>query len=426
MNFYFDIVVFCLATLLLLNSIKGLFTNKGSALDYCLVAFYLVHVIPIFMQLDYGIPEVLHHVNVGSAMEDNATDYIYGLTVLSVMWLLRYYSKKLIKRFGNTTIDTSSGSVIQHRSVRYLNKVVMFSPLIAVLFSPIPSLYLTFSPFYTSSYGIESHPYIYHSTVVNITVLLSLLAICLGYYNNKDNDKSLVYYIAIFLLTWIDGKRTIFLFSIVGVLASDLMHGRFSDTKYRKKQIVKTVLLVSIVLAYFVIYNAQTGKGEDTEFYFLYTFYFSRMSIVKTAIYDQLYTHSLLQYPLQTFIFNLFLFIPRAVWTTKPVMYCIYFTSYADGYGPTQQLDYNLQVNLWSEFISNAGIIFGPLLGVLFVYFIIKQSLATYSKPVLLLGIAFCLLYSVYGFEHIVSYMFFIWVAIVVLKKKKKPKIFKK
>lgn len=410
MDEMFNIVVVCVSSFFMSRSISKLLHNKGNLLDYCFLAFYMVQVIPLVVQLFAGIPDVLHHVNVGYAMNDSITNYIYGIIIIVVSLLMSRLSSKLNPQL------LPSGSF--KSTVGFFNVVLtvaMFAPLFAVAFSPDPSIYLKFSYFYTQSFDDNSYLYLFHRTVVTSCVLLSVVALLFKYFRKKPSDSQWIYYLAIFISTWIDGKRTIFLFMLIGILAVDLIKGNYSNKLIQKKQIYKTVFFASLVIIYFFAYNQETGKGEDSEFYFLYTFYFSRMSIVKTAIYDQLYTNSMLEYPCQTILFNVLLWIPRVIWPTKPVMYCIYFTSYADG--STSQLDYNLQVSAWSEFVSNFGIILGPIIVCLFFYYMTKISINTKSNIIYLLCTAFCVLYSVYGFEHIISYIFYLWIALVASRK---------
>lgn len=409
MDDIFNIVVVCISSFYMRKSIRNLLHNKGNLLDYCFLAFYMVQVIPLIVQIFSGVPDVLHHVNVGYAMNDSLTNFVYGLIVIAVSVIMSRLSSKLKpKILPSVSFRKTAGTL------NVVLTIAMFSPLIAVAFSPEPSIYLKFSYFYTQSFDVYSYLFLFHRNVVTSFVLLSVVALIFKYFRKKSNDSQWIYYLAIFISTWVDGKRTIFLFMLIGILAVDLIKGNYSNKFLQKKQILKTVVFASLVFIYFFAYNEETGKGQDSEFYFLYTFYFSRMSIVKTAIFDQLHTNILLEYPCQTIIFNTFLWIPRAIWPNKPVMYCIYFTSYADGV--SSQLDYNLQVNAWSEFVSNFGIILGPVIVCLFFYFVAKVSINTKSNAIYLLCTAFCVLYSVYGFEHIISYIFFLWLALVVMR----------
>lgn len=410
MDEIFNVIVVCFSSFYMWKSISKLLHNKGNLLDYCFLAFYMVQVIPLIVQLFAGVPDVLHHVNVGYAMNDSLTNFVYGLIILTVSVVMSRLSSKLApKLLPSISLKKTAGVL------NWVLTIAMFSPLVAVTFSPEPSIYLKFSYFYTQNFDENSYLFLFHRTVISSFILLSVVALIFKYFRKKKNDSQWIYYLAIFISTWIDGKRTIFLFMLIGILAVDLIRGNYSNKFIQKKQIFKTVIFVSLVFVYFFAYNKETGKGQDVEFYFLYTFYFSRMSIVKTAIYDQLHTNIMLEYPCQTIAFNTLLWIPRALWATKPVMYCIYFTSYADG--ASSQLDYNLQVNAWSEFVSNFGVILGPIIVCIFFYYMAKISINTKSNIIYLLCTAFCVLYSVYGFEHIISYIFYLWLALIFSRK---------
>lgn len=420
MNLYFDIFVVAITTYVALLCFKKILKKEGNTLDFCLLAFYALHILPLMYQLNGGIPDTLAHVNVGYAMEDKLTDIIYGIICMGVIILLYILSKRIKASNMGTILSKSHVSSL----LRFVMMIFMFAPLIAVFFAPNPSIYGSFSYFYTHNFNDADSTYIYHGAIIGHCMYLSLLGLCYNYYTRTSNKLNILFYLLIIMDTWIDGKRTLLLFMLVGILAVDLIKGNYSNPKLQKHQIVKTIAFVIVIFTYFLFYSEKTGKGTSVEFYYLYSFYFSRMSILKTAIYDQLYTHSILDYPLQTILFNIFIWIPRAIWSGKPVMYCIYFTMYADG--ASSQLPYNLQVNMWSEFVSNMWFL-GPLVGVLFIYWMTKVSIKTKSSFVYLCGTAFCVLYCMYGFEHMISAMFYLWLVLVIyykyVAKQKKQKI---
>ena len=128
----------------------------------------------------------------------------------------------------------------------------------------------------------------------------------------------------------------------------------------------------------------------------------------------------MIAFPGQTLLFDILFFVPRAFWDSKPYGYHFYFTSYAFyGIAGKEVSNMTFQVNLWSEFISNAGI-FGMALALFFVIWSIKISERSKSVLVYLSGSLFVILYMMYGFEHIVQFIYVVWICSMIMRFVKK------
>ena len=426
---FLDILTILISTYYLAKSFINIFRGLSNIMNYCTIAFYFIQVLPLFVKIFLGIaPTVSSHINVYNAMSDKMTCMIYDIMVLFSMIMLTYLSNRLRykKRIQATYSDNNkplsengafsvpvflrfqlNGNVYFFANIILV--ILMIAPAFTILFSPDPKIYLNFSYFITHPYSSNDSIYEFHNTIVRTSLYISVLAIWLQYIIKKKNS-SLYTYIAIGINTWVDGKRTIFVLLLVGLLVIDLLKGKYYFNK--NKQVLKTCIFGIIIVLYFIYYNTLTGKGSSYVFNHLYTFYFSRMSIVETTIYDKLYTNKMLDYPGQSILFNILAWIPRSIWEEKPVMFTFYFTRYAQDSIKFQP--FNLMVNIWSEFVANFGIV-GPFLACLFLYWIAKTSEKSNSKIVYVLGAAFSVMYSVYGFEHIIMRMFYIWLALVLI-----------
>lgn len=405
-------------------TVKRIFNNKANTLHYCIIAFFMVQVIPLVLKLFWGNPDTDSHIIMEKAMKDLRTCLIYDIFVILTMVLLSYAGKKISVKNGRSLNSFSlftNEKILKALPFRDSSKalqiilatlsiLIFLPPIVAIIMAPNPIVYMRFSYFYTHDYRPEEMEY--HNSIMSIALWISTLAILMKYYL-KNKKSNLSYYIATIWITWIDGKRTLTLFILAGILAIDLVKGEFHRKKIR--QIAKALIFNTVFLLYFIIYNRITGKESNGPFYYMYNEYFARMSIVETSIYDKLYTNTLLDYPGQSLLFNVLAWIPRRIWPEKPIMYCIYHTSYSDGYSSSTRLNYNLQVNVWSEWISNLGILMGVVLAVAFLYFIVKKSIKSRSMIIYMLGTIFCVLYSVYGFEILVMCIFYLWVACVMI-----------
>ena len=175
------------------------------------------------------------------------------------------------------------------------------------------------------------------------------------------------------------------------------------------------MLFTILVIFYYVYYNSVTSKSSFANAYLLYTVYYSRLCNVKVAIYDKLYTNSMISYPFQNIIYDLFFFVPRKIWSAKPYGYYPYFTSYIFyGNGFNTNINYGFQVNIWSEYITNGGFI-GYVISLFYVIMLASICEKSKNNLIYLIGTVYIILYMSYGFEHIVQIVYIMLVGLVIL-----------
>lgn len=410
----FDIITLLISIFITYKSCKKVFSGQLSILNICILLFVLVQVIPITVSWIGDMSKINYYYKyMNLAMTDLKTGIIYDLFCIFTITSLFILSTK--SKYKNSNIFNMN---IKIKYNKFTSMLCISSFLIsiiilifAVLFSPNPKVYTNFAYFFTHSYSKLSLEYIYHQKIIIYSCYLSFLLMLNSYFFNSKKNK-LIYIIPIALLTWINGKRTLFLFSIIGIIIIDYLKTSFNTKKEKRKFIKKVILCLLIFIIYYLVYNNITKKSEFANAYLLYSTYFSRLSNVKISIYDRLYTKSMIDYSFETILHNLIFFVPRSIMPTKPHAYFQHFTPYVFlGVGKLNtNITYAFQVNMWSEFITNAGIIMGSILGILFLYTISKIAERSNNIIVYIFGLIFLVLYNLYGFEHIVqiSYLMFI------------------
>lgn len=415
LNTIFDIIAIIFSTFFLSKSVRQIFKGSVNIIYYCIIVFYFVQVIPLILKVLLGMPDdIAMHSNLYKAVNDELTCIIYSIFVVISLLLLSNIAKKIDKIGGKKTFQYCAiklpGSI--HVMADFLLSVVIGIPLIVVLAAPKPEIYTHFSYFYTHAYINTSEEFIFHQNVLKNILMISTIAIWLKYLIRRNEKQNIYIYIMIFVNTWLDGKRTLFTFALLGILAIDVIRGEFNKKKMR--QFMKACLFLVMVVGYFLLYKQITGKSSTMSLYYQYSVYISRMTIVELAIYDKIYEHRMLDYPLQTIIFALFVWIPRRYWPNKPVMYTKYFTRFANN--SLEFVPSNLMVNIWAEMISNVWIL-GPIITCLILFYIARICVKSKSGLLRLLGTVFCVLYSMYGFEHIVIILFYLWVGTALIEK---------
>lgn len=394
------------------RSVKQIKYGSLNVYDILQFVFFCVNVFPLIT--DYLFQDQLKGLldKIYIAMTDVIVSVVYDIIAICISYVLYTLSNRY--RSADKFYLKSLNAIRLNKLLLSFTILIALLPLISIMFSPDISVYFKFAYFYTNEGNSLSINRIYHDAVVNLFVNYSMVAIVLYYFS--QNRKQWIVYMLIFIDLWISQKRAFLFFVFGGIIFYDLLSQKYvNDIKgfFRK-----TVVLLFIATSYFIVYANNTEKQINEDAYPTYVMYATRHYCMKTAIYDVLRENKILDYPGQTMWFDLFFFIPRTYWTEKPVMYERYFTNYVFGRDMSNQVDWvNFQVNIWTEYISNFGIILGPVIAFVLIWFITRLSAKnriTYLTVSVYLG-----MYFVFGFEPVVMLFYLIWV-ISLMKYHKK------
>lgn len=418
MNIIFNLIYIVICSIILLKCIKSIFLGKYSIFHFCCIVFYIMQILPIFISFFGDLSGIKkYYPYMYYSMVDFKVDIIYGVFCLVTMIILYYNASKFNKKYKLTLNFFKNNNKLSIISI-----FCIFIPLIlGLLFSPNFNIYTKFSYFYTHEYLNSSSEYLYHINIMSKFVYISFISTIIYYYYKDSKKKNIVAYLATFLITWINGKRTLLVFLLFAFLAIDFIKWDRRDNKKLLKILKKALVFFGIFIVYYLIYNNITSKSNFADNYLLYSTYFSRMCNVKTAIYSLLYDHNMLNYSGETLLFNIFFYIPRSIWVNKPYPYFRQFTSYVFYGKPNITIPgMQFQVNIWSEFISNLGLL-GYILALVFIKIIIKKSEKSNDKLIYFSGMLFILLYFMFGFEKIEQIILIFW-CFMLFKKKIKIK----
>lgn len=403
-----DLCVFLISTYIALRAVTKIYHGRYSMIHFCVLIFYAMQVLPIFVSLFGKLDKIqLYYEYMYYAMIDDSVAYIYDLFAIAGMLILSYNADKLSK-YSNVSVLSNFKLGAKRQYIVAMAAICMVLPLFGIILAPHPQVYLKFSYFYMNEYSNTGVDYLYHRTIMKILTYISFAGMMVFYYLAKRNKK-LYTYLVLILVTWVNGKRTLMVFMIAGILVIDFLKWDKHSRRYINRLIWKAIFFGIIIVGYYLFYNDKTGKSNFADDYLLYATYFSRMSNVKVSIYDLLNQGKMLQYPCQTLLYNLLFFIPRVLWEGKPYPYYKYFTSYVY-YGVSNKVVPNMQfqVNIWSEFISNMGIS-GYVAALYLVIWIVKKSEKSSNSIIMLSGTVFAFLYMMYGFEHIIQITYVVW-----------------
>lgn len=404
--------------------------NKFHTLIPIIIVFDFAMVLPIILELFLGNPQTSYRA-FEVAMNDRMTTILFNVFVISAQaaffWNINKLSFKdnLEKEEINILKNPINILPKNINLDEYRNVLVCFSYLlplvtvIAVLLSPDPSYY--FGVFGSIFKSIDPSIQTYNTLIMNNLMYGLILAVCVLKWN-EDNEMIGNIFISFYLILIliVNHKRTFIMITIGLCLIIDII-----KRKRVKKIIAWYSIYIFLVAVYFVYYSYATGKILlNNDWYYVINEYFFRAMHMKFAIYVALNPSQfhILDYPGQSILFDLFYFIPRSIWHSKPLPYISYFTSGVLGYSSYFDAPLRMPPSYYPEFVSNFGIV-GIWLSILFTLLIAKffDNCNTLCK---LLGTSLICLLEIYYYDNILKIL--VIMIIILCLFEKKPKFIKK
>lgn len=395
-----DLITILGCSLCMLLCAVQILRGRFSSLHVCAVVFYVMQVFPLFIEACCGVsPLIEDFPMMHAAMTDVPTAFIYDeICIVAMALMLLVGNRFMLRRVAARSLFSGLEKAVSFPTVRFVLAILSFLPVFFALLAPDPLLYLHFAPFYEQGLQLPEGAAAFHRTLIVPSTYIAFGAIVIRYLSeSKANTmQNVSNALAIALYSWIDGKRALLMFSLVAILAIDIVR-----EKYAKEPIVfllKAALFGVMAVGYFQLYAMVSGKGEDLPWLYQYEMYYSRLNCVKTSIYAALQGLQVVEYPGQTLLYNLFFFVPRFLWPSKPYLFCKYFTAFSISGICTAFVPWNMLVNLWTEMISNFGLL-GIALSCALIVSIGYLTDTANNALTFLLGVIFLCFYSMFGFE---------------------------
>lgn len=356
--------LFSTAVLLLLLARMKSFTSI-----FCvLLAFDIFLVFPLFVEFLLGVSP-LNYYGYKLALNDIFTSFMYGIFIFcSQIFFYREVSYQACKQELKQFVVNNKRTVY----IKYLCILGVFSLLFVILLSPNPFVYFTSLDAFSMSIENRTPAEIaYHKRIVKKMIWLCFICVfCLKYIDSKKSLGLLIIrIIGIVLVAFTNGKRTRPMMMVGGCLLIDF----FKDANNFRGNLRKAFFIIALIIGYFMFYANMTGKIKYSKsLYALFSDYFFRDNTARVAIYSVLHPDKLkiLEYPLQTVLYNIFFFVPRSVWTWKGYPYSVYFFSGVQNFSSLVIADWRFQTSIVGEFISNFNLLGMPI----FLLFVKKTT----------------------------------------------------
>lgn len=349
--------------IVIINVSKQIKYKKYSIFYFFILVFEVFFVMPIFLDIITGYPNLSKYPGFHLSQTDKATNLIYCLFIIVTPIIFYKQGKKMINIYhSNISLFDQVMEFIykinKKRYIVYLLYILSFTPVVLAFFSPNPTNYFcAFAPFIKD---VEESALYYHSHYMKYGLHISffsilLLRLSISRRKTKKNILcNMILYLAILFTVWFSGKRTLPSLLILGIMVIDIF--KLPKGKSMWKNIIITGV---IIIGYFYLYTLVTDKhliGLDS--YDMFRVYFGRDAEVKMAIYGLLYPEKLkiLDFAGQSYLFDLTFFIPRSIWPNKPWPYATYFTNSLLGLPSSSgYLGWHMTTSWFGEAIANLG-----------------------------------------------------------------------
>lgn len=382
------------------------------------MVFVMFFCFPVMLDYIIGIPEYnSKFYNFKKAANHLETSVVYNVYMIfiSILFITRLNNKKYI-------VDRDSIQLVfsQIYKKRLFLLILGLLPLFILPFVQDVGMYLTYRTL-NSNYEVSRDSV--DAFLINSTTISVFASVLYWFLNVKYSNKpfknviSFFLFLLIFISAFINGKRYILAIIIILILGLYYLYG----IKNKKKLLLSVIIFTGILMSFLSFY----GKNISTNFSETYTGFridFGRDDVTKYVIYKEFFQNEpILEYRLQSFIFDVTFFLPREVYENKPFPYSVYLTNRLLDIKANEPLGWSMTTSIFEECLSNLGII-----GFLFplVYFYLLKRVNGLDVISLLLGFFILMMLVVVQFSAI-NFLFVLFVVTVILFRNGK-KVFRK
>ena len=336
----------------------------------CAYGLFMIHFVlcglPLLLDVLFGMPQYRGQPGLSLASSDSNTFYVYCLYVsfVPLLWTFTAISSSQCKDRAGADLSRVPRGFGHFGTLT--NSAILILPIILVIASPKPELYLTYGMIATT---ILPDNIINHHSLISASVLVGLLSIAGILLNTKKLNVPIVG--SCVLLTgvyiWVNGKRHIVFASLLVYLYVGLVRGAL-----RGRSLVISCLALGLIMgSYSEWYQTYIRKdiiaiGDPDEKYTNKRIDYGRDAVIKFTIYCELKGESMkiLDYRGQSVLFNVLFFVPRKWMPEKPWPYAQYLTASIYFTRTVGSLGYSMTTSWLEEAIANfgwAGVVLGPL-----------------------------------------------------------------
>ena len=351
-------------TVLVFRSLRSLSRGDRRSILFVEIVYYFFFGLPVVLDLTLGAPVFTYQRGFAMAQADAATNLIYLGYIAAVPLVFRRMGGP--PRFHEPPMRVAALS-------RWL-QVFAWASLLSLPFvltlAPDPSEYAQYAVYVGKGGGV-------YRSYQNVVTFAATLAVISGVLLLTAPNTLAPVRIAVLpflaLGVWLHGKR-----SIVALAVLLTLYLLWTRGVLRGRRFLVAIIASATALGVFsAAYQSKLRRLEDTPVtrdtrlgaspaYLNFRIDYGRDAITRQTIFAELHPDQLhiLDYRMQSIVFDLTFFVPRKMWPGKPYPYAVYATA-AMFDMPARDLGWGTTTSWLEEAIANLGwfgLLVGPLL----------------------------------------------------------------
>lgn len=346
-------VIFLLFELLYTLYTKGIVISARWCAYYLFCVFFTLPNLVMLLHGRLNIPAYGYQFIV----EDWQVEAVFTFFIIFASLSLK---RGALKSTKNASVNVQTLKFLKIHipfSVRMLATFGTIIPIIGVFVSPQPELYLTFAVFQRQDVsGISNAAREWHSSQMNICLFIGMLSATILWYSvqKKHAKKRLILKTYLILVAsgimYFSSKRTLGTLLFLLYLIIDILYKK-------RKPLMEMILIIGGCIGYFILYQSivkKTVGGGVSLATEMYIIYFSRILDYRYITFSLLHPEQvkILDYPLQSFVFDIVPFIRRSAWVDKPWPFGVYYTAAWNNVA-VENVTYRYTVSWFGEALAN-------------------------------------------------------------------------
>lgn len=400
-------------TLWLIFVLSKFFKGFRDSVLVIIPIFYIFFTLPLILDHTIGPPSYYKYPGFLVASKDYTTRIIYSIYIVYIPFILYKYGT-VRKSVNNVNYD------INANSIKFILYIFLFLPILLILFSPNPLIYLNYAAVTKGLLNLEEREFHYY---VSLFSMMSILAYIILIFIKRGRifSYSIILLPFIIIDIWVYGKRFIVATFIVLLVFVLWKKGILKGFRIIIIGIMSSVL----IFLYSSIYQDTVRDYESYSFEEKYTHFridYGRDAVTKLTIFSELNPDKIkiLNFRGESFLFDLTFFVPRDIWPEKPYPYAQYVTS-AVFFSEPKLWGWGFTTSIFEEMIANFSW-FGMILAPFSIALICRISDSFNNGLISIFGILIATLLMVL---HLAPYItiFMLWVFTIIIFKFKRNKV---
>ena len=342
---------------------RRLLSRRRDSIWFLVITHFVFCGVPLLLDQVVGPPDFHLWPGFDIAAADPQTAVVYCLYVAAcplIWWLL-----------GRTRVRTSPSQ--NSLSTTFLQRLswpgktalhfLLLAPVAALYFAPDPTIYAQYAAVMRAPFTPDELSY---HQILTTAILIGTMAQAVLLLSQRNLRATCCYVLPLaFCGVWLDGKR-----AVVLIVCVTLTIALWSRGVLRGRTLIAFAAAVSIAFcAFSAVYQLQI-RGFDSvpteSRYDNFRLDYGRDHIIRASLFAELHPEDarILEYRMQSVLFDATMLVPRSIWPDKPWPYAVYATAAAFRI-PPQYLGWGVTTTWLAEAISNfswLGLLIGPLI----------------------------------------------------------------